>query len=162
FVHTGHVLIQVFSKLAKELLPDLEVFHILDESLIRNTIAAQCLTKATTRRLIGTIESAHEGGADAVMVTCSSIGPAAAAAKGLFDFAILRVDEAMADAAIKLGKRIGVAATLRTTLAPTMALLQETAAAAGHHVELIPTLVDGAFEAVMAGDTQTHDLLVSV
>ena len=57
-------------------LPEFEIFHMTDESLIRNTIAAQRLTPITTRRLAAMIGSAHEGGASAVMVTCSSIGPA--------------------------------------------------------------------------------------
>jgi len=47
---------------------------MVDESLIRNTIAAGQLTKSTVRRMVSMISAAHEGGADAVMVTCSSIG----------------------------------------------------------------------------------------
>jgi Asp/Glu/hydantoin racemase len=161
FVHTSHVLIPLFSQLAKEKLPGIEIFHMVDESLIRNTIAAGCLTKTTIRRLVSMIGSAHEGGADAVMVTCSSIGPGVAVARTQFDFPVLRVDEAMAETAVKLGRRIGVAATLKTTLEPTIALLEETAAAAGREVELIPELCDGAFDAVLAGDTARHDELLS-
>ena len=74
FVHTSHVLIPLFAQLAKEKLPGIEVFHMVDESLIRNTIASQGLTKSTIRRMVSMIGSAHEGGASAVMVTCSSIG----------------------------------------------------------------------------------------
>jgi Asp/Glu/hydantoin racemase len=161
FVHTSHVLIPLFSQLAKEKLPGVETFHMVDESLIRNTIAAKQLTKATIRRLVNMIGSAHEGGADAVMVTCSSIGQGVPVARTQFDFPILRVDEPMAATAVRMGPRIGVAATLRTTLEPTIALLEETAAAAGRQVELIPELCDGAFEAVLAGDTARHDELLS-
>jgi Asp/Glu/hydantoin racemase len=161
FVHTSHVLIPLFSELAQEKLPGIEIFHMVDESLIRNTIAAKHLTKATVRRLVNMIGSAHEGGADVVMVTCSSIGPGVAVARSQFDFPVLRIDEAMAETAVKLGRRIGVAATLKTTLEPTIALLEETAAAAGRQVELIPELCDGAFEAVLAGDTARHDELLS-
>ena len=128
FIHTGHVLIGVFAQLAKEHLPGVDVFHMLDESLIRNTISTGGLTAPTIRRLINMIESAQGGGADAVMVTCSSIGESVPIARRLFDFPILRVDEAMAEKAVESGGRIGVAATLRTTLEPTVALLRETAA----------------------------------
>ena len=76
FVHTSHVLIPMFAQLAKDHLHGIEVFHMADESLIKNTIAAKGLTKSTIRRLLQMIGSAHEGGADAVMVTCSSVGPA--------------------------------------------------------------------------------------
>jgi Asp/Glu/hydantoin racemase len=160
FVHTTAVLIPVFARLVRDKLPGVEVFHMLDESLLRNTIKAGGLTRATTRRVAGMVGSAFDGGADAVMVTCSSIGAAVDAARQMFDRPVLRVDEAMAGAAVRMGTRIGVAATLRTTLEPTMALLERTAGEAGRKVELIPRLCEGAFEAVLAGDTELHDRLV--
>jgi Asp/Glu/hydantoin racemase len=162
FIHTSHVLIPLFAQLAKEHLQGVEVFHMSDESLIRNTMAAGTLTKSTTRRVIGMIGLARDGGADAVLVTCSSIGAAIPVAREQFDFPILRIDEAMADAAVRAGRRIGVAATVRTTLEPTIALLRESAVAAQRDVEIVPELCEGAFEAVLSGDTARHDALVSV
>jgi Asp/Glu/hydantoin racemase len=160
FVHTSHVLIPLFSKLASEIIPDVEVLHTTDESLIRNTIAARHLTKTTIRRLVQAIGSMHEGGASVVMVTCSSIGQGVEVARMLFDFPVLRIDEPMAQAAVKVGKRIGVAATLRTTLDPTIALIEQTAAHEGRSVDIVPSLAEGAFEAVLAGDTERHDALL--
>lgn len=161
FIHTSHVLIPVFADLAKDLLAEYEIFHMTDESLIRNTINSGQLTPTTTRRLAAMIGSAHEGGASGVMVTCSSIGPATQVARSLYDFPIFRIDEAMADTAVATGRRIGVAATLRTTLEPTLALLRETASRAAKDVEFVPALFEGAFEAVLAGDTKRHDELVA-
>jgi len=161
FVHTSHVLIPLFSRLAKEILPELETFHMTDESLIRNTIQARELTRTTVRRLVAMIGSAHEGGADAVMVTCSSIGAGVKVARELFDFPVLRVDEAMTEAAVNTGRRIGVAATLRTTLEPTIALIEDAAVTAGRQIEIVPSLCEGAFEAVLAGDTDRHDAMLS-
>jgi len=160
FLHTSHVLIPLFSKLASEIIPEAPVFHLTDESLIRNTIAAQRLTKTTIRRLVNMIESAHDAGADAVMVTCSSIGPGVAVARMLFDFPVLRVDEPMARAAVHIGGRIGVAATLRTTLEPTIALVEQTAAEENREIDIVPSLAEGAFEAVIAGDVERHDALL--
>jgi len=161
FIHTSHVLIPLFTQLSKDYLPGVETFHMTDESLIRNTITAGRLTKSTTRRVAGMIGLAREGGADVVMLTCSSIGPAVPVAREQFEFPILRIDEAMADAAVRSGNRIGVAATLRTTLEPTIALLRDIGAGAKRDVEILPELCDGAFEAVLSGDTARHDELVS-
>ena len=47
FLHTSHVLIPIFAELAKDLLPEFEIFHMTDESLIRNTIDSQGLTPMT-------------------------------------------------------------------------------------------------------------------
>jgi Asp/Glu/hydantoin racemase len=161
FLHTSHVLIPTFAELAKKFLPEFEVFHMTDESLIRNTIAARRLTPVTARRLSAMIGSASEGGASAVMVTCSSIGPAVELARSYYEFPIFRIDEAMAETAVSTGGRIGLAATLRTTLEPTLGLLKDTATRASKNVELVPALFEGAFEAVLAGDAERHDAIVA-
>jgi len=160
-IHTSPVLTPVFTALCKQHLPDVTIFHMVDESLIRDTIAHQKLRKLTIRRLISMIESAEAAGATAVMVTCSSIGPAAALARKVFDIPVIRVDEAMAEKAVQTGRRIGVLATLRTTLEPTLALLAEKASSAGRSVELVEGLCAKAFDAVLSGDTETHDRIVS-
>ena len=132
----------------------------MDESLIQDTIRAGTLRKLTMRRLVNQIASAEAAGADAVLVTCSSIGPGVKLAQQLFDFPVLRIDEAMAEAAVRQATRIGVLATLRTTLDPTTALLREKASDAGRSVELVECLCEEAFPAVLAGDTATHDRIL--
>jgi Asp/Glu/hydantoin racemase len=161
YLHTSHVLIPMFTELTHQELPGVTQFHMTDESLIKNTIRDGSLTKTTIRRVLGMVQLAREGGADAVVVTCSSIGRAAREARNLFDFPVIRVDDAMAEKAVRTGRRIGVAATLRTTLEPTVALLREKAEAAHSQVDLVEALCDGAFQAVLSGDTATHDRLLS-
>ena len=134
---------------------------MVDESLIKQTIAAGKLQKVTVRRLISMVESAAATGADGMLVTCSSIGPAVSLAAKLFAFPVVRVDEAMAEKAVQQARRIGVLATLRTTLEPTIALLRGKSIAAGKEITIEPSLCEGAFEAVLAGDTATHDRIVS-
>jgi Asp/Glu/hydantoin racemase len=160
FIHTSPVLVPTFAQLADELLPGLNVFHMVDESLIKNTIAAGRLTKPTARRVLSQIQSAEQAGADAVMVTCSSIGQAVSDSRPFIDIPVLRIDEAMAEAAVAQGGRIGVAATLRTTLDPTLELLEATARRDDKSIETVACLCEGAFEAVISGETDRHDLLV--
>ena len=154
------MLIPMFGDLAKKHLPGVETFHMSDDSLIRNTIAAGKLTDNTARRVAGMIGLARDGGADVVLVTCSSIGLATEMAREHCDFPVLRIDEAMAEAAVAAGRTIGVAATLPTTLDPTVDLLQRTAQHLGRQVTIVPRLAAGAFDAVLAGDTARHDELV--
>jgi Asp/Glu/hydantoin racemase len=144
-------------KLCKETMPDVHVFNIVDESLIENTIQAGHLTPATSKRLARYLESAEEAGADAIMVTCSSVGPAVDAARPFVGVPVLRVDQPMADEAVRIGRRIGVIATVSTTLGPTADLVKSRAQALGRDVEVIRHLCEGAFDAVRSGDTETHD-----
>jgi hypothetical protein len=67
----------------------------------------------------------------------------------------------MADQAVQMGSRIGVVATLRTTLDPTADLIRRRAQAAGKDIELTSQLCEGAFEALMSGDAAAHDTTVA-
>jgi Asp/Glu/hydantoin racemase len=71
------------------------------------------------------------------------------------------VDQPMADMAVQTGKRIGVIATLSTTLEPTSDLVRRRAIVAGKKIELTSVLCDGAFDALMSGDAATHDVMVA-
>jgi Asp/Glu/hydantoin racemase len=160
-LHTSPTLTPLFTSLCRQHLPETQIFHMVDESLIKQTISAEKLQKVTVRRLISMVESAAETGVDGVLVTCSSSGPAVSFAARLFSIPVIRVDEAMAEKAVSQGGRIGVLATLRTTLEPTTALLREKSAAAAVTTQIEESLCDGAFNAVLAGDTETHDRIVS-
>jgi Asp/Glu/hydantoin racemase len=159
-LHTSPVLSPLFAGLCAKWMPQTRIFHMVDESLIKNTIEAGYLQKVTIRRLISLIASGFDAGADAVLVTCSSIGPGVEIAQSLFDLPVIRVDEAMAKSAVGRGKRVGVMATLSTTLAPTADLVRRKAIEAGKNIEIVECLCEGAFEAVMAGDAATHDRIV--
>lgn len=159
-IHTSATLVPVFDELCKKYLPGVKVFNIVDDSLIKNTIACGELTPQTSRRVVNYAYSAEEAGADYIMFTCSSIGPAVETAATLAGVPVLRVDQPMADRAVATGRKIGVVATLSTTLEPTSDLVKRRAAAAGKDIELVPRLCEGAFEALMSGDAQKHDDIV--
>lgn len=133
---------------------------MVDESLIQDTVRAGTLRKQTIRRLVDQVASAEAAGADAVLVTCSSIGPGVKVAQQLFDIPVVRIDDAMAETAVRQAQTIGVLATLRTTLSPTTELLREKAAEAGRSVEIVECLCAEAFPAVLAGDTEKHDQIL--
>jgi Asp/Glu/hydantoin racemase len=160
FVHTVLGLPPTFADLAQELVPDADVFHIVDETLLGITRRTGSLTPATRRRVLGYVESAAEAGADLVVVTCSSIGPAVDASHEFVDVPVLRIDEPMADEAVRLGSRIGVVATLATTLQPTADLVARRAREASKDIEVVARVCDGAFDALSAGDRERHDELV--
>lgn len=159
-VHNSPMLAGVFNAIAARIMPDVRLLHFVDESTIKNTIAAGRLEKATMRRVIALVGSTFDAGCDAALVTCSSIGSAVDMAAALYDQPVLRVDRPMAERAVATGRRIGVVATLATTLAPTAELVRRVAAEQGSEIELTEHLCEGAFDAVMAGDGATHDRIV--
>lgn len=160
-IHTSATLVPVFQQLTKARLPTVETFNIVDDSLVRQIGAKGGITEDIAARVAAYIGSAASGGADCILVTCSSIGPAVEAAAASVQVPVLRVDQPMADRAVQTGRRIGVIATLPTTLNPTADLVRRMAALAGKSVELTTRLCEGAFEALMAGDAERHDSLVA-
>ncbi len=159
-IHTSATLVPVFAELCSKYLPGIKVFNIVDDSLIKNTIACGELTASTSRRVVNYAGSAEEAGADFILFTCSSIGPAVETAASITGVPVLRVDQPMADKAVQSGKRIGVIATLSTTLEPTSDLVRRRAIVAGKEIELVAVLCEGAFDALMSGDAATHDAKV--
>ncbi|UIJ45236.1 aspartate/glutamate racemase family protein [Sphingomonas cannabina] len=159
-IHNSPMLAPVFNEIAARIMPDVKLLHFVDESTIKNTIAAGHLQKATMRQVIRLVGSTFDAGCDAALVTCSSIGRAVDMAAELYDQPVLRVDRPMAEKAVATGRRIGVVATLSTTLKPTADLVRRVAGEQGKEIELVEYLCEGAFEAVMAGDGATHDRIV--
>ena len=92
-IHTSATLVPVFAALCKEKLPNVEVFNIADDSLVKGIREAGSLTATIARRVAGYLESAELAGADYIMVTCSSIGPAVEAGAKLMGVPVLRVDQ---------------------------------------------------------------------
>jgi len=159
-LHTGAVNIAPIGEAARSALPDATIVNYLDDRIVADLGDAE-RAASVPGRIRDLVHAAKEGGADLVMLTCSSISELAAPVGAETGIPVLRIDEAMADAAVSAGDRIAVVATLPTTLRPTLGLLQERAALAGRAPEFTSEVVEGAFAAVSAGDRDTHDRLVA-
>ncbi len=155
-VHTAMALVEPLTKLFKEHLPEVKLNHIADDSLIQEVIANNEVTPAVRRRLISYYNAAADMGADVVFNCCSSVGKVAEMGDLVAPIKVFRIDGPMAEKAVREGKKIGVIATLPTTLEPTVALLQDKAAPAGVEIEVVEGLAKGAFGA----DKATHDGLI--
>jgi len=160
-IHTSGMMIPVFAELCTELLTGVEVVHMVDESLLKDIIRDNGLSKPTARRVVGHIQSAEQAGTDFIVVTCSSIGSAAELGRELVDVPVMRVDEPMAELAVRKGLRIGVVATLASTLNPTADLIRSKARAEAKDIQVTAQLCEGAFQAVISGDPATHDRIVA-
>jgi Asp/Glu/hydantoin racemase len=161
FIHTVPSLVGTFNDLAKEYLPaDVEVFHIADEMLLKVVVAQGGLSPFIFRRVTYHVIAAEEGGASVVQVTCSSISPCVEAARPFVPIPVLKIDDPMVAKALELGSRIGIAATVPTTLKPTTDLVYSMAAQTNKTVQVSSVLCEGAFHALMSGDSATHDRII--
>ena len=138
----------VEQEVKKQLGDDVELYSLQDPSILADVRAAGYVTTAPAARLIGMYMKAAEEGVDAMLNLCSSVGEVADSAQDVAKYIgvpIVRVDEEMCREAVRKGQRIGVMATLPTTLEPTKGTILRMARECNRHVELVDCLVDGAF-----------------
>ena len=157
-IHTMPFLVDVFNGLCRDKLPDVKVFHVLNEPLLEHVRLAGDIQTEDLEQLQAHIATAESIGANAVLVTCSTLSPAVDHIYARIP--VIKIDEAMIAQAVSSASRIGIVATNRTTLSPTQALLQAEAARAGRQVEISMVFVEHALPALLGGDGETHDALV--
>ena len=123
YTSTTPELIELVEKEVGDVLPrETEVASYQDPSILAEVRDAGYVTAPPAARLVGMYMTAVSEGADAILNLCSSVGEVADAAQDIARYTgipIVRVDEEMCREAVRQGKRIGVMATLPTTLNPT-------------------------------------------
>lgn len=130
------------------------LIHAVRPDLLARAEAAGGLTDdvaAETARVLDALSLE----ADAALLTCSTLGPAATG----FVRPVVRVDAALADAAAAHGGRVVALCAVETTLGPTRALFEEAAARTGAAVDV--ALVPGAWERFRAGDQAGYLRLIA-
>ncbi len=149
YTSTTPELIELVEREVGAVLPkETEVISYQDPSILAEVRDAGYVTAPPAARLVGMYMEAVSAGADAILNLCSSVGEVADAAQDIAKYTgipIVRVDEEMCREAVRQGKRIGVMATLPTTLEPTKNTIKRVAREMNRSVELVDALVDGAF-----------------
>ncbi|MHB1006073.1 MAG: aspartate/glutamate racemase family protein [Chloroflexota bacterium] len=159
-IHTVVPTIGLVGSLLKELAPEVEVLNLLDDGAIRDAVAAGRIVPHISRRMCNLFLSAEAAGAQAILLCCSTVGETADTGRALTTVPIVRIDEAMAEQAVSTGERVGVVASVSSTLGPTSRLIARKAAEAGRKVHIQTALADGALEVLQSGDAARHDAMV--
>ena len=160
-VQTSAVSSAELKALCTELMPDVKVYQIIDDSLIPEVNANCGPTKAVKRRLYNYYMQAQSLGVDAILNQCSSVGEVADEIKPFVDVPVVKVDEAMARKAVSMGKKIAMIATVQSTAGPSSRLIEAMAKEAGKEIELdIRVVKDAMMILIEKGDVETHNKMV--
>ena len=138
----------VEGEVKKQLGSSVEMFSLEDASILAETRDAGYVTANAAARLVTMFMKAVQEGCDAILNICSSVGETADSVQDLADYIgvpIVRIDEEMCREAVRKGTRIGVMATLETTLEPTKNTIRRMSRACGRPVEIVDCLVENAF-----------------
>jgi len=160
FLHTASVHVTTFRRLREELAPGWQDLHVVDEGLLADA-RRDGLTAELAGRVDARLHELADRGADVIVCTCSSLGGHAERRTADVGVPVLRADRPMAEAAVAAGRRIGVVATVDSTLGPTRELLDDAAARAGRAVELVEVRCPEAFALFEAGDFPAYAQMVA-
>lgn len=161
-LHTVPALAATFDGMVAEAVPGVERQHVVDAWMLETAIR-EGVTPQVQQRVATHLAHLAECGADAVLVTCSSIGEAAEQASAGMSIPVLRVDEPMAAEAVRRAGdgSVAVFATNTATLGPTTRLIERHVAERGSRATVKTTVVAGAAAARAEGRPEEHDRLVA-
>lgn len=159
-IHTSSIFLTretMMQNLFAEIMPEVRLINIMDDSLLPTCMAEQRISPEIARRMCSYFVAAETAGAHAALSLCSSLGPVVDLARKMVSIPLIKIDDAHTEKAVRDAGRIGVMATVASTLGPTVDLIREKAATLGKNVHVHESLSDHAFSLLMTGERDKHD-----
>lgn len=160
-IHAVQVAIEPINQAFARQWPDAECMNVLDDRLSVDRAKSTDLSDAVSARIHGLAHYARDGGADAVLFTCSAFGPAIAAAGEALDVPVLKPNDAMFEASLGYGERIGMLVSFEPSVASMRQEFEELLELRGAKATLDVICVPDAMTALRAGDGARHDALLA-
>lgn len=129
--------------------------ELLSDAMDRGTDDAR-----VRHQLVETLGRFPEG-VDQILVTCSTLGGIAEQLAPAAGPPVTRVDRPMAEAAVAVGGRIGLAYSISSTVVPTSALLWEVATDAARSIDLDLIDCEAAWKYFHAGERDRYLSMVA-
>nr|WP_206210057.1 aspartate/glutamate racemase family protein [Streptomyces sp. SID10362] len=126
------------------------VWNVLDDHLLDDANAAGGLTGALRRRMLRLIAHVVDGGAQGLLLTCSSYGEVVDTARALWDVPVLKSDESMFKSALSGPyRRIAVVASTPPAVPAAVVQLEALAPAVrpDRPVDIVTALSEAAADA---------------
>jgi Asp/Glu/hydantoin racemase len=141
--------------------PESRVCNLMDDSLSVDRAAASDGEGQFIPRFLALTRYCVDHGADAVLFACSAFNTAIDACRQSTDLPVLKPDEAMIEAGLAHGGRLAVLATFGPSIESLQSQIHTRAAATGADVDVEGIFVDGAMDALRAGEVDDHDARIA-
>ncbi|RDJ20651.1 arylsulfatase [Bosea caraganae] len=161
-VHAVTVAIEPVNAAMRELWPEAAVMNLVDDSLSVDRAKEEELSPEMHRRIGDLGDYALRAQADGVLYTCSAFGAAIAAFTERAPVPALKPNEAMFEAALAQGDRIGMLASFGPSVPSMTEEFEALAASMGRgNARLESHCVPEAMAALRSGDGEKHDRLLA-
>lgn len=161
-IHASHITIDAMKPYIEKYLPEVSVMHLCDDTIQRDNIAAGAgvIPKRNYSKFVEYAHNLEEAGVDMVLLACSTFNFAAELGRPMIDIPIAQIDRPMMEKAVQTGKRIGLLATLETTVPSSERLLQIAAREADVEISYQTVLCSEAFAAYSRGEIEEHNRIL--
>jgi aspartate/glutamate racemase len=161
-IHAVNLTIRSMQPFLERYIPDIEVVHLCDDTIQRDNIRAGVgvIPKRNYFKFAQYAHNLQEAGADMILLACSTFNYAAELARPMIDIPIMQIDRPMMELAVCQGRRVGLLATLSTTVPSSERLLRIVAGEQKKEVDVTTVLREEAFRAIQKGDAETHNAIL--
>jgi len=158
-IHAALITTRAVQKYLDEIIPEVEVVHWVDDTIQNTNFACEpgTIPKKNYAKFVQAALSQQEYGVDLILLACSTFNRAAEYARPMIDTRMLQIDRPMMDLAVQDGNRIGLLATVPTTVPASERLLHLAAEEAGKAIEVKLRLCSEAFRVLKAGNPEKHN-----
>lgn len=158
-IHAALISTRAVQKYIDEILPGVEVVHFVDDTIQCTNFACEpgTIPQKNLLKFVQAALSQQDYGVDLILLACSTFNRAVEYARPFIETPMLQIDRPMMDLAVLAGKRIGLLATVPTTLPASGRLLQIAADEAGRTIEIKTRLCTEAFQMLKSGHPEKHN-----
>jgi aspartate/glutamate racemase len=146
----------------QEIIPEVTVVHVVDDTIQNSNFACQpgVIPKENFFKFANYAHNLELAGVDLIMLACSTFNRAVEVARPMINTPMLQIDRTMMDLAVMNGRKIGLLATVPTTVPASERLLKLAAEEAGKEIEITIVLCTKAFEEIKKGNVDLHNELL--
>jgi len=160
-IHAVYVAMGPVERAIQNLWPEVRRTNLVDDALPADLEHAGQLTPDIEDRIQRLTDYALASGATGVLYTCSAFGEAIAKSARSTSVPVLRPNDAMFEAALKAGSRIGMLATFEPAVASMTEEFEALVKSVGAKATLETICVPDAIQAARSGDIERHNMLVA-
>ena len=146
----------------QEIIPEVTVAHHVDDTIQNSNFISPpgIIPKENFFKFASYCYYLEKAGVDMILLACSTFNQAVEHARPMINIPILQIDRPMMDIAVKTGKKIGLLATVPTTIPSSERLLKTAAEEAGKKIGISTILCTRAFEEIKKGNVDKHNELL--
>ena len=158
-IHASHLTINAMQVYIQKYIPEVSIMHLCDDTIQRDNIAAGVgvIPKVNYCKFAQYAHNLEEAKVDLILLACSTFNFAAELGRPMINTPIAQIDRPMMEQAVRSGKKIGLLATLETTVPSSQRLLQIAAKEAGKEIECKTVLCSEAFVEFSKGNIAKHN-----